>query len=167
METEVLQKLGFPNWSIIPYFDEFVTVKSRQALEKYDDIKFFKENEGKLQHAEAVIRRKNEVTKLLKAFLNDNDYKSQPQYNRIEKEIDVVLNNARAFRVSVNYISSAGNHLGEKELTLTRHGIDKFKRDPSLLMGKGEYNRYLKEQQKEALSQNHHQYYEKVNKVID
>ena len=62
METEVLQKLGFPNWSIIPYFDEFVTVKSRQALEKYDDIKFFKENEGKLQHAEAVIRRKNEVT---------------------------------------------------------------------------------------------------------
>lgn len=167
METEVLQKLGFPNWSIIPYFDEFVTVKSRQALEKYDDIKFFKENEGKLQHAEAVIRRKNEVTKLLKAFLNDNDYKSQPQYNRIEKEIDVVLNNARSFRVSVNYISSAGKHLGEKELTLTRHGIDKFKRDPSLLMGKGEYNRYLKEQQKEALSQKHHQYYEKVNKVID
>ena len=24
LETEVLQKLGFPNWSIIPYFDEFV-----------------------------------------------------------------------------------------------------------------------------------------------
>ena len=107
LETEVLQKLGFPNWSIIPYFDEFVAVKSRQALEKYDDIKFFKENEGKLQHAEEVIRRKNEVTKLLKAFLNDNDYKSQPQYNRIEKEIDVVLNNARAFRVSVNYSNFA------------------------------------------------------------
>ena len=167
MEAEILQKLGFPYWRIIPYSDEFVTVKSRQALEKYDDIKFFKENEGKLQHAEAVIKRKNEVAKLLKAFLNDNDYKSQPQYNRIEKEIDAVLNNAREFRVSINYISSAGKHLGEKELTFTQHSIDKFKKDPSLLMGKGEYNKYLKEQQKEALSQKHQQYYEKVNKIID
>lgn len=43
LETEVLKKLGFSSWNIISYFDEDVTVKSRQALEKYDDIKFFKE----------------------------------------------------------------------------------------------------------------------------
>lgn len=46
METEALQKLGFANWNVVSYFDEYVTVKSRQALEKYDDVKFFKENEG-------------------------------------------------------------------------------------------------------------------------
>lgn len=32
LETEVLKKLNFSNWNIVPYFDELVTVKSRQAL---------------------------------------------------------------------------------------------------------------------------------------
>ena len=36
-----------------------------------------------------------------------------------------------------------------------------------MLMGKGEYNKYLKEQQKEVLSQKHHEYYENVNNIID
>lgn len=34
-------------------------------------------------------------------------------------------------------------------------------------MGKGEYNKYLKEQQKEALNQKQHDYYEKVNSIIE
>ncbi len=34
-------------------------------------------------------------------------------------------------------------------------------------MGKGEYSKHLKEQQKEALSQKHHEYYERVNNIID
>ena len=34
-------------------------------------------------------------------------------------------------------------------------------------MGKGEYNKLLKEQQKEALEQKHHNYYERVNAIID
>ena len=33
LEKEVIQKLGFPNWDIIPYVDISVVVKSRQALE--------------------------------------------------------------------------------------------------------------------------------------
>lgn len=48
LEAEVLRVLGFSNWNIISYFDEYVTVKSCQTLEKYDDIKFFKENREKL-----------------------------------------------------------------------------------------------------------------------
>ena len=34
-------------------------------------------------------------------------------------------------------------------------------------MSKGEYNKYIKEQQKEALNQKQHEYYERVNKIID
>ena len=34
-------------------------------------------------------------------------------------------------------------------------------------MGKREYNMYLKEQQKKALDQKHHEYYERVNNIID
>lgn len=167
LEKEVLKELGFPNWNIISYFDEYVTVKSRQTLEKYDDIKFFKENREKLVIAENIIKRKNNVATTLKRFLENNEYKSRLQYNRLTKQIDVVLKNAGAYRINVNYISSAGNNLGRKEIAINQYGIDRFKKDPSLLMSKGEYNKYLKEQQKEALNQKHHEYYENVNNIID
>ena len=47
LESEVLKNLGFSNWNIIANIDAYVAVKSRQTLEKYDDIKFFKENKEK------------------------------------------------------------------------------------------------------------------------
>lgn len=167
LEAEVLKELGFSSWNIIPYFDEHVTVKSRQALENYNDIKFFKENKEKLVRAESIIKRKNDVAKVLGNFIENNEYKKRSQYRKIKKQMNMVLENAVAYRINVKYISSAGNHLGEREIVLNQYGIDKFKKDPSLLMGKGEYNKYLREQQKEALSQKHHQYYERVNKIID
>lgn len=167
LEKEVLKELGFPNWNIISFFDEYVTVKSRQTLEKYDDIKFFKENREKLVRAENIIKRKNNVATILRRFLENNEYKSRLQYHRLTKQIDVVLKNAGAYRINVNYISSAGNNLGRKEIAINQYGIDRFKKDPSLLMSKGEYNKYLKEQQKEALNQKHHEYYENVNNIID
>lgn len=167
LEAAVLTELGFDNWDIIPYFDEFVTVKSRQALEKYDDIKFFKENRGMLEKAENIIKRKNENATILKKFLENNEYKSCSQYNRIAKYINIVLNNTGAFRINVSYISSAGNNLGSKEIAVSQYSLERFKYDHSLLMGKGEYNKYLKEQQKEALSQKQREYYERVNNIID
>lgn len=167
LQAEVLQELGFAHWGVASYYDEFVVVKSRQTLEKYDDIKFFKENKEKLELAENIIRRKNEVTMILSRFLEDNGYKKRSQYKRLVKQITEVIKNARAYRINVKYISSAGNNLGEREIALNQQGINKFRNDPSLLMGKGEYNKFLKEQQKEALSQKHHNYYERVNYVID
>ena len=83
--------------------------------------------------------------------LSNNKYKSKWQYNRLEKRINAVIENARAYRIKVTYISSAGNNLGERIITVNQYNINKFNNDPSLLMGKGEYNKYLKEQQKEAL----------------
>ena len=134
---------------------------------KYDDIKFFKENREKLVQAENIIKSKIEIAAILRRFLENNEYKSRSQYRRLTNQIDVVLKNAGAYRISVNYISSAGNNLGTREIAVTQYGIDRFKKDPSLLMSKGEYNKYLKEQQKEALSQKHHEYYENVNNIID
>ena len=167
LEAEVLKELGFPNWNIISDIDDFVTVKSRQTLEKYDDIKFFKENREKYALAENILQRKNEVANILIRFLDENEYKARPQYKRLVKQISMVLKNASAYRISVSYISSAGNHLGQKVIDVNQNEINKFRKDPSLLMGKGEYNKYLKEQQKEALNQKHQEYYENVSKVID
>ena len=167
MEANVLQELGFSDWSIAAYFDEYVTVKSRQTLEKYDEIKFFKENRDELAQAENIIKRKNDISQTLIKFLESNEYEFDWQYSRLKKQIYKTLENANAYRISVNYISSAGNHLGAKEIVVTQDSIDRFKKDPSLLMGKGEYNRYLKEKQKEFLNQKHHEYYENVNSIID
>lgn len=167
LETEILKELGYPNWNVISYFDEYVIVKSRQALEKYDDIKFFKENREKIVRAEDVLKRKMNIAINLRNFLENNEYKSRSQYGRLTKQINEVLKNAGAYRISVDYISSAGNYLGTKAIIVNQYNIDRFKKDPSLLMGKGEYNKYLKEQQKEALSRKHHEYYENVNNIID
>lgn len=167
LEAEILGELGFHNWDIVSYFDVAVTVKSRQALEKYDAIKFFKENQEMLARAERIIKRKNNIAATITKFLENNEYQSRSQYKRVKKQIDMVLNNAGAFRIKVNYISSAGNHLGSKAICVGQNSIDRFKNAPSLLMGKGEYNKYIKEQQKEALSQKQHEYYEYVNSIID
>ena len=40
--------------------DVYVTVKSRQTLEKYDAIKLFRENSEKLTEAENIIKEKAE-----------------------------------------------------------------------------------------------------------
>lgn len=167
LEAEVLSELGFLNWEMISYIDEIITVKSRQTLEKYDDIKFFKEDRERLIHAERIIKRKNEVDKILKNFLNNNEFKDRYQYRRITEQINTISENASAYRIRVNYISSAGNRLGEKTIAVTQYDINRFKKDPSLLMGKGEYNKYLREQQKEALDQKHHEFYGSVNEIID
>jgi hypothetical protein len=166
LEKEVLKKLGIKNWNIISYFDEHVTVKSRQALEKYDDIKFFKENREKLLRAEKVIKSKIDIETKLSRFLESKEYESRLQYSLLTKKINEVLKNASAYRISVDYISSAGNHLGSREIVVNQFRIEEFKKDPSLLMGKGEYNKYLKEEQKEALTQKHTEYYENVNYII-
>lgn len=167
LESKVLKKLNISGWDIVSYFDENVIVKSRQTLEKYDDIKFFKENNEKHAQAKSVIKRKDNITNILNNFLNNNEYKKHLQYKRLVKQIDMVLDNARYYRICVTYISSAGNNLGTREISLSRYDIDKFERNPSLLMSKGEYNKYLKEQEKEALYQKQHEYYEYVNNVVD
>lgn len=167
LEADILKALGFANWNIAPYYDEYITVKSRQALENYDDIKFFKENNEKLSYAENIIYRKNYIASTLNRFLSNNEFQSRSQYPKVVKKLNELLMNASAYRICVSYISSAGNNLDGKEIALNQYAINRFRADPSLLMSKAEYNKYLKEQQKEALSLKHQEYYERVNAIID
>lgn len=167
MESAVLDDLGFEDWDIVHYADECVIVKSRQALEKYDDIKFFKENRAKLDYAQNILRRKKAVAAILAKFLENNEYQSQMQYARLLKQINTVLNCTSFYRIKVKYITYAGNHLDSRIISISQHRLNTLREDPSLLMSKGEYSKYQKEQYKEALTQKHHEYYEKVNDIID
>lgn len=167
LKDTVLNELKIYNWEIISYYDEYVTVKSRQALEKYDDIKFFKDNKEMLEEAENIIKEKEERITRLKRFLANNKYQSHPQYDNLAKSIDEILESGSVFRILVSYISSAGNNLGSYEIAVDQNRIDLFKENPSLLMSKGEYNKHLKEQQKKELCHKQHEYYERVNNIID
>ena len=166
LEKEVLCKLGFSNWDVVTYFDDVVIVKSRQAVEKYDDIKYFKENKEKLAIAENVIKKKDDVEKRLRDFLKKGEFRKRFHYRKIKKHIKELMENVGGYRICVRYITSAGNNLANKELVIEQHRIDQLRLDPSLIMGKSEYNRYLKDQYKEALDKKHHKYYDAVNSII-
>ena len=123
--------------------DAYVIVKSRQALENYDGVKFFKENREKLDEAENVIKEKD-------AVLRETNKKIEAFY-----------------KIIVRYTTPSGRRTTTKTIFREYSDIKMFKEDPSLLMGKAEYNKFLKEQQKAALNQKQHEFYERVNKVID
>lgn len=167
METEILNKLGFSDWNIIPYYDEQVTVNSRQALLKYDDATFFRENREKLLEAEGVLRMKADIAAIIKKFHEENEYKEQYVYDSIVEKFKEILRRADTYRVCVNYISPNGRSIANSFIAVSQQRIEEFKADPTLLMDKSEYNKYLKEKQKEALIQKHQEYYEKVNSIID
>ena len=168
LKAEVLNELGLKSLDIIPYYDvPEVIVKSRQALENFDDIKYFKQNKEMFEKVEEIIREKNNIANIFKDFLKENKYSDNSQYFRLKQEINRILNNARGFRVKVDYISSRGNHLGTKEVLITKEQMDIYKKDPTLFMSKTEYNRLIKEEERKILTQKQQEYYNIINNIVD
>ena len=167
LEYDALQTLGFPELHVVPYIDMVVTVKSRATLDKYDNMKFLKEYKQSFDQIAKTIERKSEVSKIVKQFLFDNKYKTHQQYGKLRGKLESLLKDAEGYRIQVNYVSSAGNNLGSKKLLIYQSDIDELKKDPSILMGKVEYNKYIKQQNKESLDKKHRTYCDFANKYID
>ena len=167
LESFVLQDLNLPEWNVIPYFDVYIPVKSRKALDSYDAIRYFKENREKLPGAQRALQTKLAVYDSVSSYLQDNPYKHRFFYRRVQKKMNGVLRNASAYRIRVDYISTAGNHLGIRDIPVSLAEMEYMLNDPTVLMGKGEYSKYLREQNKELTAQKQHDYYTKVNQVID
>ena len=91
LEAEVLNRLGISGWNVISYCDAEVTVKSRQALEKYDVVKYFKEHRDELTRAERTIASKTKLAMSLNEFLENNEYKRDSLYRRLVKQNNAVL----------------------------------------------------------------------------
>ena len=138
LETEVLKKLQFSDWDVVSYFDEDIIVKSRSALDKYDEIKFFKEHSEKLEQARLILEEKGEIAKTLREFLKNNEYKQRSQYEKLAYDIKMIIKSADAYRIKVTYISTAGNDLGSKEIELCLSDISRLEENPYLLMNKSE-----------------------------
>ena len=167
LESEVFKKLEIKDWKCIPDSDDDVIVRSRQAFEKYDKIKYIKDNKEKLEIVKNIIQDRKKFANQLKGFLENNEYKNLPQYEKLENKLKEVIEKTNGYNIFVEYITYADNSLDYEYLTVTEEDIIKIEQDPSLLMTKSEYNKFCKAKQQEALKQKQHKYYNYVNKNID
>lgn len=167
LEAEILGTLGYGGWNIASYLDDRIVVKSRQSLEKYDTIKYFNDDRDRFDQVKDCLKYKDSVVSKLAGFLAENEFSERMYYKKISRTIETQIANASAYRVEVNYVSSAGNYLGRKQLTITREVLKTLLDNPELYMGKGELNRLVKERQKSELEQKHKVYYDKVNEIVD
>ncbi|MBE5910965.1 HNH endonuclease [Pseudobutyrivibrio sp.] len=165
---EILRYLHLSNISsLIKNTDDTVKVKSRQTLENYDDIKYLKEHDDCIDKIKQVTMTRKDVKNILEDFLKENEFKERPQYNNVAIDLRRLLNIATGYRVKVVYITSAGNRKGEKLLNFSESRIKEIEEHPEWLMTKAEYNKLLKEEAKKELENKKHEYYEKVNSIID
>ncbi len=164
---EVLKYLRLPNiGSILRNYDDCVIVKSRQALDNYDDLKYLKEHDCFDKVKQFAITRK-EIKTNIAAFLKKNDFMNRPQYDYVARQLYSYLPLATGYRVLVIYKTPAGNRKGERIVNFSVPRVLEIESHPEYLMTKTEYNKLLKEQAKEELENKKHGFYDQVNSIID
>ena len=152
--------------SLLRQYDDEITVKSRQALDNYDDIKYLKETD-KFNDVRHITKMKDEIRRDITSFLDHNDFTERPQYKYVSDQLKLYLPLTDGYRVRVTYITAAGNNKGEKLIRFLPSRITEIEDHPEFLMGKAEYAKLLKLQEKGELDQKKHNYYDKVNTIIE
>lgn len=164
---EILQSLNLQNIdSVLREYDDRVVVKSRQTLINYTDLKYLKERDNF-----DLVKRMSDERQLihikLTSFLQENDFKTRPQYKFVENKLKYYLILAGGYRIQVVYITSAGNNKGQRAVFLSDSRIKEIDNHPEYLMTKGEFNKFQKQKAKEELENKKHSFYDKVNSIID
>ncbi len=166
LTSNILKSMGLKNWPF-SMADVLVPLKSAKSVKEYDEIKFFKEDRSRLDKATAVIAQKQEFADKLRFFLQDNEFKEKHAYPKVEQDVQKRINELGTYVIFVQYISPSGKSSSHRTLKVSKKRIEDLIADPSPIMSKSEYNQLIKEQNKELLDKKHHDFYEKVNTVID
>lgn len=167
LSRKVLEELGYKKFEFIAKYDDTIIAKSRQTLEKYDVIKYLKDDSNRLSMTEIKLKNKKERATKVKNFIANNQYKNKLFYYNVEKKLKNEINNSKNYRVFVDYVTRAGNHLDNKILIISLEDIEKYKEKPYLLMNKSDYNQYFKQQEKEKLENKQKYFIDRINKIID
>lgn len=166
LHQEIFSTLHLYNVNyILTEYDDRIMVKSRQALDNYSDLKYFKEKNN-FEDVKLISESRKKIRNSIMSFLKENDYKKRNQYDYVRKELEHYMKMADGYRVKVVYITSAGNKRGERIIPITASRIDEIRLHPEILMSKTEYNKYIKNQAKQELDAQKHLYYERVNKDV-
>ena len=147
--------------------DDSIAVKSSQAVNTMDDVKFFKEDTKRLSEAVRIMKLKDKYSEAVKNFLSRNEYAGYEIYKQFETRIEILDGLLKNYYVTVNYTSPAGRKSVTNTLVISLKRIKELATDKSILMTKSEYNKYVKERGKELLEEKQHSYYERVNEIID
>lgn len=167
LEESIFQTVGISEWKYLEDRDYTVHVKSHQAYDNYDDLKFFKEDESRLPYALTVMSQKQAYKEAFRAFLKENEYTALKIYSQFALKIENNLLNTDSFYVLVKYVSPSGRKRVSGVLEITKKRLKQLEEDKSILMTKGEYSRYLKEQEKDLLEKRQHAHYQRINHIID
>jgi len=152
--------------SKLKQYDDIITVKSQAALDNYTDVKYLKENDV-LEKVAAIVEERKPIYKCLTSFIKHNEYETRPHYDFVKMRLLGYINQAEGYTVRVNYITPAGNLKESKTLCIRSYRIEEIVAHPEILMSKAEYNKYIKQQGKEALDSKKHLFYDRVNSIID
>lgn len=162
--------LGFLNLenidNLLKPYDDHIIVKSRQALDNYDDIKYLKESDC-VEDVKKMTRMKANIKKTITSFLIENEYSKRPQYAYVAKQLNYYVSLTDGYRVSIVYFTSAGNRKDDRLIRITESRIKEIEAHPEYLMTKSEYNKLLRQQAKAELEEKKHLFYDKVNSIID
>jgi hypothetical protein len=159
--------IGISGWQFPQKCDAYAVLKSKQAVDNLDAIKFFKAEEGRLAAASRTMQLKRSYKNALQRFLDGEEYKKLAMYKTFERDVYKNSIYANKYYIVAHYSSPTGKSQTTKTIELSDIAIKELETDKSLLMSKSEYNRYLKEQAKEELAEKQHDYYEDVNAIID
>jgi len=167
VEEGIMQTLGISTWKFAHRTDDHIELNSSRAVEGYDDLKYFKENPDRLAYAISVMKQKKEYASILEKFIENNEYQELKIYEKFKKQIEDNLSCTDCYYVRVHYSSPTGRSQNGKLLNITESRLKALEEDKSLLMTKSEYNKYIKDQAAEKLEAKKHQYYQRVNEIID
>lgn len=167
LEESIFRQLGCKRWRFLEKNDAYISVKSSQAVNKIDDIKYFKEDSDRLPEAVNTMEIKTLYAENITSLLNSKAYANYALFKMFEAKLKIILGNLNDYYVLVNYTSPAGKKSVSALMTISGARINELNTDKSILMTKSEYNKYVKEQGKVLLENKQHSFYERVNEVID
>ena len=167
LTKEVLYSMNLQDWRFQSNEDELIILKSSKAVENYDEIKYFKDDRNNLDKVAKVLNEKRAYAKLLTDFLGDNIFNKRATYSRLVKKIKKNLPFTEGYFITVYYRSPAGKSSNVKKIVIKDNIVKSLYADPSPIMSKSEYNKMLKEQNKDLIENKHRIYYEMVNSIID
>lgn len=121
----ILSELHLENFNLLlKRYDAQITVKSAQSLDNYSDYKYIRENDA-LERISETLEEKKEIADSLNSFLEENSYKTEPQYDYVEKQLINYANAPITYNVKVVYITPAVITEVKKNLVLQSHELPK------------------------------------------
>lgn len=165
--TEALRELEMNELKNFASIDTTINLRSSQAVDNYSVEKYFKDNRDMLAVVDNILEEKEVYRNKILNFLDSNALKSSNMYYKLEDKLYESIRYCDSYTVKILYTSPAGRSTNSKMLSIDRETLNGIKEDPSLIMSRSEYNKYIKDKDQKLLDKKRNYYYATVNKIID